>query len=166
MRKKLVISILFFVFVMLSYSVMFIISPSNANADIVLSEISVNLVKPLTLNFNDSRLRVISWDKNYVEISGTPLFKKLNQDNCDIKYENDIIYLENYSHRNIATNDLLPWLPILQFNEYRNDSTLLSDGVVEFIIYVPKDIELIINAKSIYNFKDINIISFNDELIN
>ena len=109
----------------------------SVTGEVNASRVSINTGEELTLDFRGSRIRVESWNRNYVDIDTTYLVKN----SYNIKKDNNIISFDKEEHLEKYPKDL----------DNNTLGSILNE--VYFIVKVPAGVPINIYAESV-NIKD------------
>lgn len=127
----------------------------------ILDDIVIQKSKIIDLHFENANIELMSWDNNHGKIVGTDLFIKQKKDNkeFEIRVYNNIIKLENFTFDRLISSTLYTWLPIVQIEKNRDHFSKVNGS--HFKIYLPKDIEVKVNAKKVKTNGEIKVINNN-----
>lgn len=145
-KKYITILIFSIVVILLTVLCIGIFADDNAGESLLLKK-DVNINEPLTIDIDKGNYSIIFWDKDYVEVWGTDFYnyiKDKNESECKVTDMEQKIKITNFNYDNVITYQLFSWLPLLQFEKYRDGQIGSSNNhYVQFIFYVPNGMGVI-----------------------
>ncbi len=110
---------------------------------IVLDKVQIDNSKPVMIDFEDAKIEVKDWDRDYIQVRKSQKLEKISRGESDlfkiIKQDNGI-KLEDFTKKQSVAYQVADWLTLAQFKKYR-DNFDFNDNF-DFIIYAPTGISL------------------------
>jgi hypothetical protein len=126
----------------------------------VIRKVSIDNTKPVSLDFSGAKIQIQGGGNTLQIIPKIPIedekYKERFGSSYDLVSDGNIVRLQNYVPQNISSYILQTWLTLAQFEKFREGAYSdeyagrglgYSDNNYDFIIYVPKNVPVIVKAR-------------------